>query len=126
MVSKQGFNIKGLSDSTIARLMSLNLVKTFEDIFTLRWEDIEKTYLGKHNRIKDLLKVIDDCKQIPLSNFIYSLGIPDMGLSKSKELAKKYVTLDNWLESEDKPNESTVDRINRLLNVGVVVLNEHR
>ena len=48
----------------------------------------------KEKRSQNLLDAIEGSKNTKLENFIYSLGIPHVGIKTSEDLAKRYKTLD--------------------------------
>lgn len=89
-VSKKGFNIDGLSEATLDLLIYRDFLHEYRDIFYLkdhRNELILMPGMGEKS-IDNLLKSIEKSRTIKLENFICALGIPNIGLSASKTIAK--------------------------------------
>ncbi|BFT66051.1 NAD-dependent DNA ligase LigA [Parvimonas parva] len=71
----------------------------------------------KHNkRIINLLKSIKQSKIVNIENFIYALGIKNVGVKTAKDLAKKYKKLDNL-------RKATVEELLEINDIGDVVAN---
>lgn len=89
-VSKKGFNIDGLSEATLDLLIYRDFLHEYMDIFYLkdhRNELILLPGMGEKS-IDNLLKSIEESRAVKLENFICALGIPNIGLSASKTIAK--------------------------------------
>ncbi|MCT4544254.1 MAG: NAD-dependent DNA ligase LigA [Vallitalea sp.] len=91
-VGRDAMNIEGLSESTIQKFIDKGFIKTFADIYRIEKhrEDIvlmegfgEKSYIN-------LINSIEKSKKVLLPNFIYSLGIINVGLSNAKLLCKYF------------------------------------
>lgn len=90
--SRQCMNIDGLSEKTIELLISHGFLHTYRDIFHLSEHKNEITMLeglGKKS-VTNLLKSIEDARNIKLENFIAALGIPNIGLSAAKIISKHF------------------------------------
>lgn len=90
-VSRDALNIEGLSEETLKKFHELEIVSNYVDIFKLekyseRIKDMEGFGVRSYNK---LIKSIDKSKDCELANFIYSLGINQVGLSSAKLLCKK-------------------------------------
>ena len=89
-VSKKGMNIDGLSERTLELLISTNLIKDFVDIYKLsnhRGKLVTLDGMGKKS-VENLLNNVEKSRNVKLENFICALGIPGIGLSASKTIAK--------------------------------------
>lgn len=89
-VSKKGMNIDGLSERTLELLISTNLIKDFIDIYKLsdhRGKLVALDGMGKKS-VENLLNNVEKSRDVKLENFICALGIPNIGLSASKAIAK--------------------------------------
>lgn len=89
-VSKQCFNIKGLSEAILKRFIELNFVKEPIDIFNLYMheDEIKKLDGFGEKSVQKLLQAIEDSRTIKLENFINALNIPMVGSGTSKIIAK--------------------------------------
>ena len=91
-VSKKGMNIDGLSEATLELLISNGYINTFHDIYRLS-NHYDKLItlpgLGPKS-VEKLLQSIENSREVKLENFICALGIPNIGLSASKTIAKRF------------------------------------
>ena len=89
---KKGLDIKGLSEATLEKLMDWGWVEKITDIFKLtsyRDEWINKPGFGVKS-VDKILMAIEESKNCTFAQFLSSLGIPLIGVSVAKELAKKF------------------------------------
>jgi DNA ligase (NAD+) len=89
-VSKKGMNIDGLSSATIELLISKGYLKEFKDIYALSTHSKELAQLPGlgAKSVEKLLQSIEKSREVKLENFICALGIPNIGLTASKTIAK--------------------------------------
>lgn len=101
-VSRDGMNIIGLGSSILEELLSKGIIKSYADIYKLPKHKEEILQLDNFGEKKynNLIKSIENSKNIPLANFIYALGIPLVGKKTAKDLAKFYKTADTFVESQ--------------------------
>ena len=88
-VSRKCMNIDGLSEKTLETLISHGFLRNFNDIYHLsdhRQQLILLDGFGEKS-IDNLLKSIEDSRNVKLENFIASLGIPNIGLSAAKTIS---------------------------------------
>lgn len=89
-VSKNGMDIKGLSESTLEVLVDKKFVTCFKDLYHL--EDYKKELSGLPGfgarSVSKLLKAIEDSKKVDLSHFLTALGIPLIGKSTARDISK--------------------------------------
>ena len=91
-VSKNGADIKNLSEKTLELLISRGFLHTFKDIYHLKEhknELIKIEGLGEKS-VSSLLKSIEKSRDIKLENFINALGIPGVGLSAAKTISEYF------------------------------------
>ena len=88
--SKNAINIEGMSEATLQFLIDKGWVKSFQDIYKLDYyRQNWKEYDGFGDKLVDkLLDAIENSRKITLDRFIYSLSIPQIGRSTSKDIAK--------------------------------------
>ena len=88
--SKNAINIEGMSESTLRFLIDKGWVKSFQDIYKLDYRrENWKEYDGFGDKSVDkLLDVVETSRKTTLDKFIYSLSIPQIGRSTSKDIAK--------------------------------------
>jgi DNA ligase (NAD+) len=98
---KKGLDIKGLSKATLEKLIDWGWVNEFKDLFTLkehRAEWLKRPGFGVKS-VDNILNAIENGKNCELSNFIASLGIPLIGSTASKDLAKRFGSWNNFIEA---------------------------
>ena len=88
--SKNAINIEGMSEATLQFLIDKGWIKSFKDIYKLDYyRQNWKEYDGFGDKSVDkLLDAIEDSRNTTLDRFIYSLSIPQIGRSASKDIAK--------------------------------------
>lgn len=96
---KKGLDIKGLSKATLEKLIDWGWVTSIPSLFTLEYcrdEWINKPGFGSKS-VDKILNAIDFSRNTcELHQFICALGIPLIGSTASKELAKYYKTYENF------------------------------
>lgn len=98
---KKGLDIKGISKATLEKLMDWGWLNTISDIFKLqehRAEWIKKPGFGIKS-VDNILNAIESSRQCDLDKFIAALGIPLIGSSASKALAKHFGTWEAFIEA---------------------------
>ena len=91
---KKGMDIKGLSKATLEKLLNWEWIQNFYDIYKLnlhRSEWIKKSGFGPAS-VDKILNAIEDSKFTELWRVIAAAGIPEIGISASRTLAKYYKT----------------------------------
>jgi len=91
-VSKQGFDIDGLSEGKLEFLIDNNYVTDFQDIFTLykRGYRLENEQGWGEHSVRKLLDEIDRSKNISVENFLSAMSIPNVGLTTAKSIAEHF------------------------------------
>lgn len=91
-VSRKCMNIDGLSEKTIELLISHGFLHSYRDIFHLseHKNEIAKLEGLGEKSVANLLKAIEEARNVKLENFIAALGIPNIGLSAAKAISKKF------------------------------------
>lgn len=88
--SREAMRIEGLGESVAYDLVYKGLVDNFDDIYTLTKEKL-LTIEGFADKSSDnLLEAIANSRTVDLDRFIYALGIPELGRTTSKVLAKAF------------------------------------
>lgn len=99
--SRDAMDIEGFSEKTIEKLMKAVNLKEIPDIYKLKYDDIIKIEGFKEKRTKNLLRAIEDSKKPHLSNFIYALGIPNVGIKTARDLANHFKDFDKLKDSKE-------------------------
>jgi DNA ligase (NAD+) len=86
-VSKSAFDILGLGEKIIEKLLDNNLIQDPADLFKLKVGDLRKLPGFDVLSEKNILESINSRKKITLPRFIYALGILHIGEENAKLLA---------------------------------------
>lgn len=108
------FDIYEMGPKIIRRFKDEGLITDGADIFTLQKEDIAILSRFGEKSAENIIKEINNKKKIPLSKFLWALGILHIGEETSRDLASHFLTLENI------KNASTLE-LNELQNIGDVV-----
>lgn len=100
-VSKDAMNIAGLGASTVRVFYEQGLVRSVEDIYSLREKRERLLELEgfSHRSVQLLLDSIENSKQNALSMFLTGLGIPLVGKTTARKLAEIYGTIDALMDA---------------------------
>ncbi|MEG1923282.1 MAG: NAD-dependent DNA ligase LigA, partial [Clostridia bacterium] len=92
--SKDACDIEGLSDKTITQMAEKLNVTTASRLYELTENDLSKLDGFKDKKIKNILEAIKRSKNVLLPNFIYALGIENVGVKTARDLAKTFKNID--------------------------------
>ena len=104
--SKKGLDIKGLSLATIEKLIDWGWLNNVKDLYSLdahKKEWISKPGFGEKS-VQKIMDAIENSKTCQWSDFVSALGIPLIGTTVSKELAKifdSYQEFRNYVDTDD-------------------------
>lgn len=91
-VSRDAFNIEGLSEETLEKLLDHGFIQHYADLFHLDQyeEQIVNLYGFGQKSYDKLQESIQSSKELALHAFLYALGIPNIGLSNAKMICQAY------------------------------------
>ena len=90
--NRDAMNIVGLSEKSIEKFIEKGFIKSILDIYSLdkyKKEIVHMEGFGLKSYNK-LIDSIEKSKQCKLENFIYALGIPNVGLQTAKDICKYF------------------------------------
>lgn len=103
--SKSALDIDGLGRKLVDQLVETGLIRSVADIFRLDVERLEKLDRMGRKSAENLVAAIGNSKKVPLSRFLYGLGIRHVGLHAAKLLAGYFQTLDALLTAQKEDIE---------------------
>jgi len=113
--SRDAMNIEGLGDRIVEYFYNEGYIKTIYDIYKLEnhAEELKNLEGFGEKRINNLLNAIEKSKTNSLERLLFGLGIAQIGKKMAKQLAKRFVTLDNLINAsyEELVNISDVGPI---------------
>jgi len=92
--SKSAVNIDGLGPKIIEQLEKEGLVGDVSDFYTLEEGDLKPLERFADKSVKNLIKAINDRKEIELAKFIFGLGIRHVGEETAIVLANHFGSLE--------------------------------
>ncbi len=101
MASRHALDIEGLGEKIAQLLVDRGLVKDPADLFYLKKEDLLRLPGFAEKSAQNLLDQIEKAKRIPLSRFLFALGIPGVGSHTAKILAQHFETLDDLMKASE-------------------------
>ena len=113
-VSRTAFNIDGLGPKIIDRLFDEGLVNDPADLFELKEDDVKSLERFAEKSAENLIKAIQDKREIILAKFIYALGIRNIGEETAIDLAKHFGTI-------KKIKEAKLEDFDSISDIGPVV-----
>lgn len=142
--SRDAMNIDGLSEKTIEKMLEILKVHEISQIYSLTAEELYQLPGFKEKKVNNLLNAIENSKEVRLKNFIYAIGIPNVGIKTAEDLANRFKTFENLRaataqELVEVPDigditaraieeffhdEKVVEGIDRLLDEGVEITKE--
>ncbi len=118
--TRDAMNIEGLSEATIEKFLEKDYLEDFTSLYHLdQYEEeiINMEGFGKRSYTK-LINSIEKSKDVALANFIYALGIAQVGLGTAKLICKHFK---NDLEAMMSASEEALTAID---GVGPVIAKE--
>jgi len=143
-VSREAFNIEGLSEKTIIQFINNFDMRHYANIYFLNKEKMMCLEKFKDKKAENIIKSIEKSKRIELFRFIYALGISEVGIKTAKDLAKHFKNLHELKNATFEQIDSiedigeviaqnivdffndknNIEEIERLLEAGVEIYNE--
>lgn len=89
-VSRDAMNIEGLSEATMEKLINVGIIKELADIYHLKeHKEVIITMEGFGEKsFQNMIDSIEKSRKTNVIKFLYSLGIPNIGLSNAKLICK--------------------------------------
>ncbi|MDD5071725.1 MAG: NAD-dependent DNA ligase LigA [Patescibacteria group bacterium] len=107
--SKNAVDIPGLGPKIIEQLMKEGLVRDISDFYNLTVGDLEPLERFAEKSADNLIRAINDKKNIDLPRFIYGLGIRHVGEESAIELAKRFGSLEKMKKASLEKTEGIYD-----------------
>jgi DNA ligase (NAD+) len=107
--SRRAMDIQGLGDKLIEQLLNAGLVKDAADLYQLRLEDLVGLERMAEKSANNLLKEIENSKSRGLERLLFALGLPQVGESTARTLAKRFGHLDRILAASIEELDAAPD-----------------
>jgi DNA ligase (NAD+) len=93
-ISRKAMDIEGLGGETVALLFNNGLVHNYADLYELTVEQILPLDRMAQKSAENLVKGVENSKNIPFESVLFALGIRFVGETVAKKLAKHYKNID--------------------------------
>jgi DNA ligase (NAD+) len=98
-VSKKAFNVEGMGPRVVDALLDAGLIMNFDDIFTLKKDDLLTLPRFAEKSVDNLLDSINKSRKVSLDRFLVSLSIPQLGEETARDVAAHFGTLQNVMDA---------------------------
>ena len=122
-VSRNAMNIDGLSEATLEKFVENGFIHSFLDIYNLSKHKDDIIHMDGFGQksYDNLINAIEKSKTVKLENFLYALGIPNIGKDMAKRISKfckgdYYTFIDHINNSYDF---SSIDGIGEIINTSI-------
>ena len=92
---REAMNIAGFSEKTAEQLFEKLDIRDISDLYKLEYEKLLDLDKFGPKKAQNLLDTIEKSKDCTLEAFLYSLGIPNVGVKTAKDLVKRFESLEN-------------------------------
>lgn len=119
-VSRNAMNIDGISDMILNKLITEKIVNNYKDLYHLdRHKDKIIAFEGFGEKsYNNMINSIEKSRHVKLANFIYALGIPDIGFSRAKLICN------HFNNDFNKISNLTYEELSNIPGVGDVIAKE--
>ncbi|WP_338408334.1 NAD-dependent DNA ligase LigA [uncultured Flavobacterium sp.] len=93
-ISRKAMDIEGLGGETVALLYNNGLVHNYADLYELTLSQILPLERMAQKSAENLVRGVENSKNIPFERVLYALGIRFVGETVAKKLAKHYKNID--------------------------------
>jgi DNA ligase (NAD+) len=101
-----GMDIEGLGYKTVDLLLSEGLISDPSDIFTFRADDLLAFEGWGEISVSNLVQAIDAARDRPMGRLLTALGIPLVGGTVARVLARRFLSMDRLLDATDEELEA--------------------
>lgn len=112
--SKAACDIDGISDKTVELLVDKLEVKSVADLYELTEEQLLELEGFQKTKAQKVVRAIENSKNVSLSQFIYALGLDNVGTVTAKDLAANFGSIENL-------GKATVEQLVCIDGIGDVV-----
>ena len=118
-ISRKAMDINGIGNETIQLMFQNKLITNYADLYTLKKEDLLSLERMAEKSVENIFKGLNESKKVPFERVLFALGIRHVGQTVSKNLAKKFESIDNLI-SQTYDELLLVDEIGERISKSVV------
>jgi len=118
-ISRKAMDINGIGNETILLMFQNKLITNYADLYTLKKEDLLSLDRMAEKSVENVFNGLNESKKIPFERVLFASGIRYVGQTVSKNLAKKFKSIDNLI-SQTYDELLLVDEIGERISKSVV------
>jgi len=118
-ISRKAMDINGIGNETILLMFQNKLITNYADLYTLKKEDLLSLDRMAEKSVENVFNGLNESKNVPFERVLFALGIRYVGQTVSKNLAKKFKSIDNLI-SQTYDELLLVDEIGERITKSVV------
>ncbi len=99
-ISRRAMNIDGFGIETIERLIKINVLKNFSDIYALSEQNLVSIDRMAEKSAQNLLNAIKNSISQPFHKVLFSLGIRHVGETVALNLVNHFKTIENLMNAD--------------------------
>lgn len=99
IASKNGLDIRGLSEKTISKIMETSIITNPFEILNDSYTKLIDAGLSDNQALLIAVRIETQIMNVNPANFLYACNIPLVGLSTAKDIFKRFRTFDNFLDN---------------------------
>ncbi|HIE45074.1 MAG TPA: NAD-dependent DNA ligase LigA, partial [Flavobacteriaceae bacterium] len=99
-ISRKAMNIDGIGNETVELLFDAGLINNYADLYDLELEQILPLERMAQKSAENIIKGLENSKQIPFEKVLFAIGIRFCGATVSKKLAKHFKNIDNLIKAD--------------------------
>ena len=116
--SRAALDIEGLGEETVRLLVDRGLVSGIADLFALAPSDLVELPGFAQKSAQNLVEAIQDRKHPELERFLHALGIPEVGATVARVLAREFGELEALMQARPEDLE-VIDGIGPKMSVAI-------
>jgi len=107
--SRGALDIDGLGEERVEQLVDAGVLTSLPDLYRLSVEELAELEGWGETSAKNLIEAVDATRSPPLSDFLVALGIPEVGGSTARNLARTLGSLDAVMDADKDALEAVED-----------------
>ncbi|MEF8782544.1 MAG: NAD-dependent DNA ligase LigA [Haloarculaceae archaeon] len=115
--SREALDIEGLGEKSVEQLVDAGLIEELADLYELSVGDLTDLEGWGEKSAQNLVDEIEGAREPPLADFLTALGVPEVGLTTARALAREFETF-------EAVRAATVDELTDVEDVGPTVAAE--
>ncbi|WP_121744229.1 NAD-dependent DNA ligase LigA [Natronorubrum halophilum] len=96
-----GLDLEGLGEKSVRQLVDAGLLESVADLYELEFEELTDLEGWGETSAENLLSELEASREPPLDDFLSALGIPHVGPTTARELAREFGAFEAFREAAE-------------------------